>query len=160
MRLALGLLCWLSFRRFNSAVASRFGDSPAGCAAAVWALQFHLPFYLSRTLPNVFALCVILLALEVRSWWWSSSSSLSIWCLFFSLVFLCCICLCMNVLLHVSCVCIYVFMYVYMYVCVCFCFFTSNKFSANITHRYSFGAYSAVCYCLVYVYTTKQRLLL
>ncbi|CAN0198666.1 unnamed protein product [Pylaiella littoralis] len=64
VRLVLGLLCWLSFRRFNSAVALRFGDSPAGWAAAVWALQFHLPFYLSRTLPNVFALCVILLALQ------------------------------------------------------------------------------------------------
>lgn len=67
VRLVLGLLCWLSFRRFNSAVALRFGDSPAGWAAAVWALQFHLPFYLSRTLPNVFALCVILLALQVSS---------------------------------------------------------------------------------------------
>ncbi|CAM9873205.1 unnamed protein product, partial [Ectocarpus sp. 12 AP-2014] len=63
-RLALGLLCWLAFRRFNSAVASRFGDAPAGWAAGVWALQFHLPFYMSRTLPNVFALCVVLLALQ------------------------------------------------------------------------------------------------
>ncbi|CAN0494734.1 unnamed protein product, partial [Ectocarpus sp. 12 AP-2014] len=63
-RLALGLLCWLAFWRFSSAVAFRFGDAPAGWAAGVWALQFHLPFYMSRTLPNVFALCVVLLALQ------------------------------------------------------------------------------------------------
>ncbi|CAM9890518.1 unnamed protein product [Ascophyllum nodosum] len=63
-RLSLGLLCWLAFRRFNRAEASKFGDSAAAWSAAIWALQFHLPFYLSRTLPNVFALCVVLLALE------------------------------------------------------------------------------------------------
>lgn len=64
-RLMLGMLCWLAFRRFNAAVGAKFGNLAATCSATVWSLQFHLPFYLTRTLPNVFALCVVLLAFEV-----------------------------------------------------------------------------------------------
>ncbi|KAG5190839.1 Dolichyl-P-Man:Man(7)GlcNAc(2)-PP-dolichyl-alpha-1,6-mannosyltransferase, family GT22 [Tribonema minus] len=62
-RLCLGLLSWLAFRHYNTGVARCFGSDAAAGTALVTALQFHLPYYMSRTLPNALALCVVLVAL-------------------------------------------------------------------------------------------------
>ena len=57
-----GLVCVLSLARLRSAVEREFGR-PVGVAfVALTALQFHLPFYMSRTLPNTLALALISLA--------------------------------------------------------------------------------------------------
>ena len=59
---AQGLVCVLSLARLRSAVERVFGR-PVGVAFfALTALQFHLPFYMSRTLPNTLALALISLA--------------------------------------------------------------------------------------------------
>ena len=55
-RAILGLLGWLAFRRLRRAVGFRLGRDVGACFSLVCASQFHLPFYLSRPLPNTFAL--------------------------------------------------------------------------------------------------------
>ncbi|KAK9827294.1 hypothetical protein WJX81_001546 [Elliptochloris bilobata] len=62
VRAALGLICVLSLARLRAAVELTFGR-PVGVAFfALTALQFHVPYYASRTLPNTLALPLISLA--------------------------------------------------------------------------------------------------
>ena len=62
VRGVLGTMLWLCFVSFRRAVSSRFGHDVGTLLALISAVQFHVPFYMSRTLPNTFALGLTLLA--------------------------------------------------------------------------------------------------
>ena len=61
--MALSLLTTLSLARFLRAVDRMLGSRVCSWALWIMALQFHLMFYAGRTLPNIFALAVVMLAL-------------------------------------------------------------------------------------------------
>ena len=56
VRLALGFLSFLALRDLARAARASFGPLVEGLFLLVSALQFHLPFYASRLLPNTWAL--------------------------------------------------------------------------------------------------------
>lgn len=56
VRMVLSVLVLLAFRRFRISVEKSFGRSVALWLVAITATQFHFVYYLSRTLPNIFAL--------------------------------------------------------------------------------------------------------
>ena len=62
VRSILGFLSLLAFRQFKHAVAKRFGSEVSKLMTYLIACSFHLPFYMSRTLNNVYALIGALLA--------------------------------------------------------------------------------------------------
>ena len=45
--------------RIQQVLRKQFGSTLATAFVIVTAVQFHLPFYMSRTLPNTFALAVL-----------------------------------------------------------------------------------------------------
>lgn len=61
-----GSICWLAMCRIQQALRKQYGTTCAKAFMLVTAMQFHLPFYMSRTLPNTFALAV--LGLAIADW--------------------------------------------------------------------------------------------
>ena len=62
----LGFIAWLSYRELRKAVSIKFGSRAGIFFGFLLCLQFHFPFYCSRSLPNTFAL--ILLMLSYSMW--------------------------------------------------------------------------------------------
>lgn len=62
VRGALALLNISAFAFLRRAVSKVFGEDTGVGLYLVICCQFHLPFYLSRTLPNTYAMCVCTLA--------------------------------------------------------------------------------------------------
>jgi len=65
-RAVLGFLVCYSFNTFQSSVERKINASISHLAIILTVLQFHFWFYASRTLPNIFALILVLNALS--SW--------------------------------------------------------------------------------------------
>lgn len=58
-----GVMCWLAMYGIQKAVHQCLGATCASAFVLLSAIQFHLPFYMSRTLPNTFATAVLGFAL-------------------------------------------------------------------------------------------------
>jgi hypothetical protein len=52
----LGILVWISFVHVRQAIGRKFGTRVSFFFCLLLSLQFHIPFYSSRSLPNTFAL--------------------------------------------------------------------------------------------------------
>ena len=59
-RCMLGLVLCLSVAHFRNGVAVKFGTRASQLTGLLLACQFHICFYISRTLPNTFALALCL----------------------------------------------------------------------------------------------------
>lgn len=64
VRATLGILLVVAFRKFQQSISKLFGNDVGSLCAVISAVQFHFPFYLSRPLPNIFAMALILVALS------------------------------------------------------------------------------------------------
>mmetsp|Transcript_40025 Transcript_40025/g.100836 ORF Transcript_40025/g.100836 Transcript_40025/m.100836 type:complete len:476 (-) Transcript_40025:29-1456(-) len=85
VRLVLGTVNVLAFNEFRRAFAKRFGQDAGRVLLLVTACQFHLPFYMSRTLPNSFALCCVLLAFA--AWMRDEDNLMMRWLAFAAVIF-------------------------------------------------------------------------
>jgi alpha-1,6-mannosyltransferase len=65
-RSVVGFLSWISFVHFRNGVEEKFGTRASQLTGVLTAFQFHICFYMSRSLPNVFAL---MLSLNAFAFW-------------------------------------------------------------------------------------------
>jgi len=98
VRFCLGSICLFAFSKFRKSISLRFGSDVGIFLTLITATQFHLLFYMSRPLPNIFALVLVLLAF--RFWLdqhhskfiWSSAFAITIFrselCILLGLIFL------------------------------------------------------------------------
>ncbi|XP_037072115.1 LOW QUALITY PROTEIN: probable Dol-P-Man:Man(7)GlcNAc(2)-PP-Dol alpha-1,6-mannosyltransferase [Pollicipes pollicipes] len=77
VRMMLGSLSVCAFYRFRQSVESVFGRQVATWLVCVTVTQFHFMFYLTRTLPNMMAMPLVLLAF---SFWMRQQHGPFIWC--------------------------------------------------------------------------------
>lgn len=75
-RFVLGVFVLHSLWKFNSAVGKIFGKQTANYAALISITQFHLLFYATRPLPNIFALCFTMHSLR---FWLTNKTKSFIW---------------------------------------------------------------------------------
>ncbi|EFA84739.1 glycosyltransferase [Heterostelium album PN500] len=75
VRAVLGFIGVTALIRLKRSIARKFGLEVAVCFALVVISQFHLLFYISRPLPNVFALSLVVLA---YAYWLDNRSTVSI----------------------------------------------------------------------------------
>jgi alpha-1,6-mannosyltransferase len=63
-RLSLGVMVWLSFCYFRRGIhiSNKFSSRTGAIFSVLLAMQFHIPYYASRTLPNTFALAIVMVA--------------------------------------------------------------------------------------------------
>jgi len=60
VRIVLGVMGGIALRSFRVEVRKKFGKEVETAFTIIACSQFHFLFYISRTLPNVFALCLVL----------------------------------------------------------------------------------------------------
>ena len=65
VRIVLGSILVMCFKLFRLEVGRRFGSRTSFALGLVSCTQFHFIFYMSRTLPNTFALGLVLLGLKM-----------------------------------------------------------------------------------------------